>query len=106
MPMQVPPLLSIYSLSRPDLGGDSIKILSTAQISVLPLIPVKLYRKSLANVRSDGRIPPFQAFRAVLAFPSTVRGPVECVQGCQARIACLCCPRRAGVQPFAIALLQ
>jgi hypothetical protein len=32
--------------------------------------------------------------------PAAVRGPVDCAQGCQLRIAAACRARRSGVQPF------
>lgn len=55
-----------------------------------------------ARLRSSGRSPPFQAFLAALAFPSTLRGPVACSHGRQFWIACACRRRRSGVQPLRI----
>ena len=55
--------------------------------------------------RSIFRWPPLQAFRAALALPSAVPGPVARSHGFQVRISAACCARRSGVQVVAMLCL-
>lgn len=61
---------------------------------------------SLITSRAKRQSPPLNPLRAVMALPSTVRGPVDRSHGFQVRINAACRARRSGVQPFAIAPLQ
>ena len=62
--------------------------------------------RAILTARNWPRQPPFQAFRALRALPSSVRGPVDFSHGRQLRICLDCHRRRCGVQPFAITCLH
>lgn len=47
--------------------------------------------RACASARNIARVPPFQALRDAVALPSSLRGPVDCFHGLQARILSACC---------------
>lgn len=86
-------------------------------LSVIPVPPganllrwrfhfLALPRRARDSSRSSSRVPPFHALPEALAFPSIVRGPVECSHGREVRICSDSRALRSGVQPFAIIRLQ
>lgn len=62
--------------------------------------------KSRTSARSSAHSAPGLPFRAALAFPSGVFGPVDFSHGRHVRINAACRARLSGVQPFAMMLLQ
>ena len=60
----------------------------------------------LRMARSSNQCPPFQAFRAALALPSGLRGPVDRSHGFQRWINAACRALRSGAQGVGMLVLQ
>ena len=59
-------------------------------------------RITAISARNFARFPPLKAFWLDRALPSLDFGPLARSHGDHCRIACECCIRRSGVQPWAI----